>query len=1270
MKTLITTLLGCLLYLNTIAQNAATSVWTDSFGLQDTVLKIPTVIDNLGNLYVAGSTINGSSGPDIVIKKYDNNGDPVFDLTYSSAGYNRDQATTIAIDNNYNLIVGGFSYVNATNSYDFLVLKYDSAGTLLWTYTYNGTGSAADLVSAMALDSSNIYITGASVGISSLFDFTTIKLNSAGNVQWNNRYNYLASDLPIDIDIIDTNIYVNGGSQSTMTNWDYALLHYSINGAPIDTIRTTGTGVGFDRATQAVTDNQGYIYITGTYATTSNGLDYKTIKFDQQGNVKWISTFDNTAHQDDIANAIAVDFDGNVYITGKTFNSMGNYDYCTIKYDSLGTEQWTRFYDNKYYDEATSITVDSYNNVYVTGSSSNTANKDFTTIGYGTSGDTLWTKRFNGGYNGNDEATSIIVENGFVYVSGQTQINSTQYKNVTIAYGQAKIKEIPDLLGEEKSSNLFYIPNDGQLANDTGAIASDVLFYVPNHYPSLFVNHHGLSYVFKKFTNDTVSNDTIHRIDMQFMRGNYLAKAVVYPNKEISNHYQNYYLPHCSNGVIDVRGSNMLMAKSLYEGIDLYYSSNQTGEKHSWVLAPNANYKAIKIKFNGADSVSTPMGKYTIHSSIGKLEYDSLVAYEIDAVGNIIIGTSQPMRLMLDTSSNSYYFKTFSYNTANTLVIMAKQKAQQAATPHQIDNLNWCTYVGSQSDALKDIKADALNNTFVTGMAGSPYYPTDNGISLIFFNEYSNMGITKFDSLGILKWSTIIGSNNATEGTALELGTSGSVFVTGYTNGTTFPIRPFTNSNNYYRDSIYSGNKDLVIVEMNDLGNEILWSSLYGGTGKEIGLDLVKDLAGNLYIYGEGDSLSPKVTNPLGTAYQVNNGGGLLLKFNPSKQLIWATNLDSLETDTLYQTYTPYTGAIAVDNKRNIYVTSNVKNGVIPEINPGTHGGSNFDCYLIKLSVSTNNIEWSTRIGSSKDDFSYDLAVNNATGDIYLCGSSKDSIGDFPLIRETTSSYYDTIPNTGSYDPTNAFLMKFDTDSGTLKHSTFYGGDRIDIFLSIALDNEGRLFLGGTTTSTLLDWPSTVSNGVYSDQTTNNASLLGRDDAMLVSFNQDGSLLMATFFGGNQHEERVHALTINGLNQLLIDGTTQSGGNILFPLADGYGIPYFDEIMEFPIVICGFLARFDLLPLYNGLNNMSKVKNDILLYPNPTNNSITVDVSNLFTKQVTLSIYSSLGTCVLEQNIPVGSNLIYLGIHHLQAGYYILRTSDSDKSLQTSFIKY
>lgn len=83
------------------AQNTATTVWTAAFGLQDTVLKIPTVVDGLKNLYVAGSTIDASTGPNILLAKYDENGNPKWNVTYSGAGYHRDQATAIAIDNNF-----------------------------------------------------------------------------------------------------------------------------------------------------------------------------------------------------------------------------------------------------------------------------------------------------------------------------------------------------------------------------------------------------------------------------------------------------------------------------------------------------------------------------------------------------------------------------------------------------------------------------------------------------------------------------------------------------------------------------------------------------------------------------------------------------------------------------------------------------------------------------------------------------------------------------------------------------------------------------------------------------------------------------------------------------------------------------------------------------------------------------------------------------------------------------------------------------------------
>ncbi len=62
--------------------------------------------------------------------------------------------------------------------------------------------------------------------------------------------------------------------------------------------------------------------------------------------------------------AIAVSSSGNVYVTGQ---SSG--DYGTIKYDSLGQEQWVMRYNGPagFDDYARAIALDRRENVYVTG---------------------------------------------------------------------------------------------------------------------------------------------------------------------------------------------------------------------------------------------------------------------------------------------------------------------------------------------------------------------------------------------------------------------------------------------------------------------------------------------------------------------------------------------------------------------------------------------------------------------------------------------------------------------------------------------------------------------------------------------------------------------------------------------------------------------------------------------------------------------------------------------------------------------------------------
>ena len=46
----------------------------------------------------------------------------------------------------------------------------------------------------------------------------------------------------------------------------------------------------------------------------------------------WADSYDGPAGGEDIANAVALDSEGNIYITGYSANSRGDFDYVTIKY--------------------------------------------------------------------------------------------------------------------------------------------------------------------------------------------------------------------------------------------------------------------------------------------------------------------------------------------------------------------------------------------------------------------------------------------------------------------------------------------------------------------------------------------------------------------------------------------------------------------------------------------------------------------------------------------------------------------------------------------------------------------------------------------------------------------------------------------------------------------------------------------------------------------------------------------------------------------------
>ncbi len=87
---------------------------------------------------------------------------------------------------------------------------------------------------------------------------------------------------------------------------------------------------------------------------------------------------------------MALDSEGNVYVTGWSYRDSTKADIVTFKYSPEGEELWNRRYNyqGNGYDWGRGIVVDGQGNVYVTGTSSkgpmdsDAANHDYVTIKY------------------------------------------------------------------------------------------------------------------------------------------------------------------------------------------------------------------------------------------------------------------------------------------------------------------------------------------------------------------------------------------------------------------------------------------------------------------------------------------------------------------------------------------------------------------------------------------------------------------------------------------------------------------------------------------------------------------------------------------------------------------------------------------------------------------------------------------------------------------------------------------------------------------------
>lgn len=402
-------------------------------------------VDVSGNVYVTGYSIVNGNDKDFITIKYNSAGVSQWTSRYNNPAMNDDdEAISLTTDDLGNVYVTGFSKGNGTFK-DYLTVKYSPSGNELWTARYNGTGNDDDIaVSVEVTNSGNVIVSGTSVGDLTSEDYLTIMYNSNGAEQWTARYNY---DLVDDIEIAKSmtvdgfgNVYVTGFSYGLSKNEDYAVVKYNSAGTEQWVARYNGPSDSYDISTDIITDISGNVYVTGYSYDNVSLEDYATIKYNSSGEQQWVSKYNGASGKFDIANSITTDNAGNVFVTGYSYDVNSSEDYATVKYNSAGGQQWVSLYNGSGndFDIATSIKSDVNGNVYVAGYSYGSGTQeDFATVKYNSNGDQQWAEIFNGDADSSDIAASLAIDqSGNIYTSGYSYVTSSGFDFITIKYSQ------------------------------------------------------------------------------------------------------------------------------------------------------------------------------------------------------------------------------------------------------------------------------------------------------------------------------------------------------------------------------------------------------------------------------------------------------------------------------------------------------------------------------------------------------------------------------------------------------------------------------------------------------------------------------------------------------------------------------------------------------------------------------------------------------------------------------------------------------------------
>jgi hypothetical protein len=494
-----------------------------------------------------------------------------------------------------------------------------------------------------------------------------------------------------------------------------------------------------------------------------------------------------------------------------------------------------------------------------------------------------------------------------------------------------------------------------------------------------------------------------------------------------------------------------LSYSGVYPGVDLVFYGKGSRVEHDFVVAPGADYRQIKLRYEGASKLSVSANG-DLHVALAGGDVIVHVPRVYQTVHGSQRGVSGGFILLAD---NQAAFRVGDYNAALPLVIDPV--------------LDYSTYIANLNVSVAGAAVDAAGNTYITGITFSSSYPTTSGAFQTHCPSCPNtqqVYITKLNATGTaLVYSTFLGGSNANIPTAIAVDSNGNAVVVGTTASTDFPLKNPLPSGPVATDGFVSS--------LSADGSSLNFSTRLGGAGS-LGYDdtfpdaVAVDSSGAVYVVGSTQSPNIPFTTGALNAGTPNNGidpYAFLTKILPNGALSYGAILGDLGPYTLSNACCVVDG-VSVDATGNAYVTgTTTRTSAIPGpatvLYPTTPGA-----FQSQTMVSAYNAPFVSKVAPDGKSFVYSTLVGQGSSE----GLAVNLAGQALLIVGTNLQPFPVTANAYSSLPAPTVIAELSADGTGMPYATyFYSPSALNgtYVAALAVDAGQHVWLAGSGTAPL-----------------------------------------------------------------------------------------------------------------------------------------------------------------------------------------------------------